>query len=118
MAVRGKKSVMYTPSKTVEYEQYVAEVASRYCIEPFNCKVTVNATFFFKPGPAPDIDNCLKALLDGMNKIAYTDDSLVRRVSCERKDVATDDEERTELIIKRWVPRKYKVSWRRRHEDI
>lgn len=84
----------YTPGKTVAYEGLIA-LAAREAMgsaEPFAGPVAIEATAVF-PIPAswskarkaaaqwhtskPDADNIVKALGDGLNNVAWRDDSQV-----------------------------------------
>lgn len=85
---------MYTPAETVAFETVVRQIAVERFPEPFTGPVKVTVMAFFQPpdswskkkrasligGPhtqKPDLDNCQKAILDGLNRIAFTDDSQV-----------------------------------------
>ena len=49
-------------------------------------------------GTMPDLDNCVKSIVDGLNKVAYEDDRQVVRILAERK---CDQVERAEVIVKK-----------------
>lgn len=71
---------------------------------PYDCAIVAKVTFVFPPLSSwnkvtkmlfesgaviyktskPDVDNCLKALFDGLNGIVFVDDSRVSRVLSEK----------------------------------
>lgn len=90
---------VYTPTKTMEYENRIKQAAwsamKRQSLEPTEKSVHLELAAYFpipkswtkkkkdqaingvlKPNK-PDIDNILKAVLDGCNKIVYIDDAQV-----------------------------------------
>lgn len=89
---------VYTPNKTAKYEKQIAKAytdAGGKCI-PADCYVSVNVSAFFpvpksyskkkredclerrlRPDKKPDMDNILKVVLDGLNRVAYEDDKQV-----------------------------------------
>lgn len=94
----GRSHTVYTPRKTVQYERQIAESyieAGGKCIAR-DCYVSVTVTAFFaipksytkgrrlackhnvnRPDKKPDMDNILKVVLDGLNRVAYEDDKQV-----------------------------------------
>lgn len=89
----------YTPDKTREYEQRIAEEYTRAGGEIMNGYITVEIYAVYKiptatsklrkeqmlrglikPVVKPDIDNVIKIVLDGLNKVAYHDDKQVTKV--------------------------------------
>ncbi len=105
---RGKSGniVTFTPKKTREYEQGVkalAQVAmmNRTLIEG-PVKVTITAIFNHKVKSGwhvsrPDLDNIVKAILDGLNGIVYADDTQVAELVASKK--YDDSEERVEVLV-------------------
>ena len=88
----------YTPKKTHDYEDEVAKMAkvAMGSSEPLETPVTVCVYVTFPIPPSyskkrteaclngseahtkrPDLDNCVKAITDGMNGIVYKDDSQI-----------------------------------------
>ena len=92
----------YTPKRSAQYESVVALVASAsYHGEPLDCPVLLEAIvlvkrplgLFRKKDPVgrirctkrPDLDNYLKALMDGVSKAGiWKDDSIVTRVEASK----------------------------------
>ena len=91
----------YTPKSTRDYEKLFADAWGD--MEPFTGPICVRVTAFFKPPASaskttradmitgkirptkkPDIDNILKAALDGLNGHAYKDDSQVVRIKAAK----------------------------------
>lgn len=91
----------YTPKKTHDYEFHVADCAKRAMasLEPLETPVivcvyvtyAVPASYSKKRREAclngiekhtkrPDLDNCIKAITDGMNGIVYKDDSQITTI--------------------------------------
>nr|DAE17478.1 MAG TPA: Endodeoxyribonuclease RusA [Siphoviridae sp. ctoRD1] len=102
-----KSGTAYTPSKTRDYERLIAsrfykfggaKVAGRVVVEIIAAfpvpkswtiqKKTDAVCGNVSPGK-PDIDNIQKAVLDGLNGVAYDDDSQVVDVHCRK--VYTDE---------------------------
>jgi len=88
---------VYTPKETVSFERTVAQIALPAFPQPMTgpIKVTIRATFqppqswskkkvaehLHRPHTQrPDLDNCAKALLDGLNRIAWADDGQVAEI--------------------------------------
>lgn len=92
---------VYTPKETVSFERQVGVIATQHFPSPLNgpVSVTIRATFetpksWSKKKTAelinrphtqtPDLDNCAKAIMDGMNRIAWDDDSQVARIDLKK----------------------------------
>lgn len=93
-----RSGVVYTPAKTAKYEKAIAKAytdSGGKCI-PADCYVSVTVCAFFpvpksyskkkredclerrlRPDKKPDMDNILKVVLDGLNRVAYEDDKQV-----------------------------------------
>ena len=88
----------FTPAKTRNYENVVKTFAAAAMngTEPIDAPVSVSVAVFIqppksfskkkmaralagvlRPGTRPDVDNYLKAVLDGMNRLVFRDDCLV-----------------------------------------
>ena len=84
---RLSKFAVYTPKKTLDYENLVAfEWKRRYKDLILKGAVKLDLVFVFKKAKSckktlhtqrPDIDNLEKAILDGLNKVAFVDDCQV-----------------------------------------
>lgn len=89
----------YTPTKTKEYEEAIKWAYKAAGGKLNGGYVAVNISAFYgipkattkkdreliergliKPAVKPDIDNVIKAVLDGLNGVAYSDDKQVVRV--------------------------------------
>ncbi len=98
-----KNGHAFTPQATRDYENLIAESFKAAGGELFDGYVTVNISAFYKipkattkekrgmiergllkPAVKPDIDNVIKAILDGLNGVAYHDDNQVIRVSAAK----------------------------------
>jgi len=76
----------YTPKATRDYEELVQQAASLAIAEPFTEPVFVYLSIYRKYRYRVDIDNITKAVMDGMNKVAYSDDFLVRKLFVDYQD--------------------------------
>lgn len=102
---------VYTPQKTLDFERLVAECV-RNC-KPIEGAVHVDIVAWFEPAKSwskkkreaalwtphtqrPDIDNLVKAILDGLNGCAFADDAQVAKITCVKK---WGDSARTEVTI-------------------
>ena len=110
-----------TPKNTKEYEKKVAMEYKRQNGQYFSREVPLEVHIeFFKKVPKsytkkdkkaiedgykqfiskPDIDNLIKSILDGLNGIAYEDDSQIVKVNATKK--YTFQEERAEIEVKEY----------------
>ena len=107
---RGRTVYLYTPPETVNYEQDVARLGRLVCGSPAAGPVELEIVLFFNPqarvkatggkrrrGPLPDLDNCVKSIVDGLNNVAYLDDRQLVRLLAERR---TAQAERAEVLIR------------------
>ena len=93
------KPIVYTPKKTARFEAKVAAMAQQYFPEPFRGAVGIRLKFLM-PRPKrlmrvrdpdgevphvsrPDLDNLEKAIIDGLNGVAFLDD---RQVYAKRSE--------------------------------
>ena len=102
----GASGCMYTPPETKQYENYIAHCFRLAGGQKIEGAVALSITMLFAipksmkkadkelckfneilPMKKPDIDNCLKAVMDALNKVAYNDDKQVT----------------SENVVKRWT---------------
>jgi len=92
---------VYTPKETVGFENSVGHIASQHFPEPIAGPVSVAIYATFEPAKSwskkkvaehinrphtqrPDLDNCAKAILDGLNRIAWGDDGQVSELTVRK----------------------------------
>ncbi len=81
------------------YKAHVGWKAKVKVKELFTGDLSVNITLYFKKkGRVGDVDNYAKAILDGLNKIAFTDDAQVQELFVRR--IFVDVNERAEVTIR------------------
>ena len=88
----------FTPGRTAAYERLVGwEARAAGVTAPYLGRVGIEVHFHLKGGRQGDLDNYLKAILDGLNGVAWRDDSQVWRIeaSIERQS----PEERADVRI-------------------
>lgn len=90
----------YTPKATRESQERIGWLF-RQSVGPYRPNSTssygVIAVFFCESGQRRDVDNMLKLVLDGLNKVAWDDDSQVSEVS--GRVVRRTPDPRTEVLI-------------------
>ncbi len=86
----------YTPERTKRYEELVGWRAKQVINTPLTGDVAVHMTIYASSKIQGDLDNYAKAILDGMNKIAYKDDKQICILSIQR---LSDKKERVEIEI-------------------
>lgn len=84
---KGGRTWSYTPKKVTNWENAIQEEAQKHFPEPFNGPVALSLAFYLKRPKnrrkenfvvtTPDMDNLEKAVLDGLNEVAYEDDKYV-----------------------------------------
>lgn len=92
---------MYTPAETVSFERKVGIIAAQQIKTPLvgPVRLTLWATFIppqswskkkteallHRPHTQkPDLDNCLKAVSDGLNRIAFADDGQIFEINARK----------------------------------
>lgn len=97
----GGHARMYTPGATVKFEATVRDIALQHFPQPLAGAVRLIVVATFVPPKSwskrkvaehlhrphaqkPDLDNCLKAISDGLNRVAFADDSQVAAVECRK----------------------------------
>lgn len=100
----GSKVRSYTPAKTRTAEEVMARSfrAAGGTLES-DSEVTFGVAVIFYNGTRQrrDVDNMLKLVLDGLNKVAWADDNQVVEVSGKKRYVDTREEARTEVSVYR-----------------
>ena len=91
---KGGAPVTYTPFKTRKYEQEIKTLAqvAMFGKEMLEGPVRVTITAYFghktKTGyhtSRPDLDNVVKAILDGLNGVVFEDDAAVAEIVASKK---------------------------------
>ena len=114
----SKSASMYTPLETKQYEDYIAHCFRISGGQKIEGAVKLNITMLFAipksmkkadkelckfnevlPQKKPDVDNCLKAVMDGLNGVAYEDDKQVTSGNVVKR--WTTGVERLEIEIER-----------------
>ena len=78
---RGGRSRAFTPKATRDWEQQVGWAALAAGVRQAEGDVALDLTFRRKGRRRADLDNMIKACLDGLNGIAYSDDYQVVALS-------------------------------------
>ena len=97
----GKGGCVYTPTATKKYERAVANWAlvCRPRIWRLDWPIAVEVSCYFSDERCHDIDNVLKAVMDGMNGVLYHDDSQVVSASVSKAIDRSDP--RVEVRVRR-----------------
>lgn len=99
---RGLKSRTYTPAKTKAAEEAVAwrfKAAGGRFNPDGEATYAVDMTFYNGTRQRRDVDNMIKLVLDGLNGVAWVDDTQVMEVSA-RKRFTDRESARTEVEIR------------------
>jgi Holliday junction resolvase RusA-like endonuclease len=100
----------FTPRRTQEYERAIQALGSLHCGQAWRLdgSYRLGVVFVFATHRRRDVDNCLKAVLDGLNGVAWRDDSQVVSATCSkvflpprRLGLGGSQGERTEITIER-----------------
>lgn len=92
---------VYTPAATVSFERTVGQIAALHFPDPITGPVSVEIIATFETPASwsakkraatihrphtqrPDLDNCQKAILDGLNRIAFADDGQVAQITARK----------------------------------
>ncbi len=105
---KGGRTWSFTPKKVADWEKRVKEEAVKHFAEPFEGPVALTLGFHMKRPKSrrkdnfvettPDLDNLEKAVLDGLNGVAYTDDRLVV-VKSAAKLYVREGEPRVSVVV-------------------
>lgn len=98
LGIRGRRSYIYTPESTVEYERTVALFSRQHYPKPVQGPVAVTVRIYMGCRGRGDIDNYVKAILDGLNGVAFQDDRQVVHLDASFVGCAKG-EERVEIEI-------------------
>jgi len=92
----GRGGNVYTPKRTREYEELVGWYAKQCIPKPLKGDIELHIKVYVKNNVFPDIDNIAKAIMDGLNGVAYRDD---RQVVCLSVQRIKGREERVEIEL-------------------
>ena len=96
---RNASGVWYTPTRTKRYEAKVAWCArSAGLSAPLTGPVRLEILLWLSDRRRRDVDNIAKSIVDGLNRIAWADDSQVTSLTISRAGVDRD-RPRTEVTI-------------------
>lgn len=102
------KVVTFTPQKTKNYEQEIATTAQcamfGKTLMEGPVKVEIKAFFHHKTKEGfhvsrPDLDNIVKAILDGLNGVVFQDDAAVAMLLASKQYVNDEAQERVEVVV-------------------
>lgn len=74
----------------LEYKEKIGWFAQKSGVTKIDTDIEVECRFFINGGREPDIDKLVKAILDGLNGIAWSDDSKVKRIIAEKLGSKTE----------------------------
>ena len=94
----GKNGNLYTPKATREYEKAVGWAARQVFSNPYDGPIELILKIYIM-ARAGDLDNYIKSICDGLNGIAWQDDSQVTRI---RADLVIHKKamERAEVLVR------------------
>jgi Holliday junction resolvase RusA-like endonuclease len=106
---KGGRTWSYTPKRVTAWEKLVKEEAGKHFDEPFDCPVALTLGFYLSRPKSrrkdnfvtttPDLDNLEKALLDGLNEVAYSDDRLVVVKNSAKMYVRPGETPRVSVVV-------------------
>jgi Holliday junction resolvase RusA-like endonuclease len=106
---KGGRTWSYTPKKVTVWEKQIREEAEKHFDEPFECPVALTLSFYLNRPKSrrkenyvvttPDLDNLEKAMLDGLNEVAYADDKLVVVKSSAKMYVRPGEAPRVSVVV-------------------
>lgn len=114
-ASRSGKVITYTPKTTASFENLVKLKAENKFKRPLDGAIGLAIRFYLprpqrmiwktRPMPEvccdkrPDIDNLAKAIIDGLNGIAFKDDGQIADLHITKKYHAGDGEPKTVIMV-------------------
>jgi len=99
---RKSKWVSRQAQRYLAYKDDVGWAARDVCPEPLGGPLAVRVVAYIAGERVPDVDNLGKAILDGMNGVAFGDDSQVAALTVIRRTVTRGTEQRAEVEIEPW----------------
>lgn len=78
----GNNGKLYTPKPTREYEKAVGWAAKQVFVNPYDGPIELILKIYLM-ARAGDLDNYIKSICDGLNGIAWRDDSQVTRIRAD-----------------------------------
>lgn len=106
----------FTPNDTISYENWIRYCYREQCGEMLEGSIKAKIFVYYKipksytkkrvelirkgkehPCKTPDIDNCIKIILDALNGVAYRDDKQIVEVTAIKK--WTEGTERIEFLL-------------------
>lgn len=93
----GRNGNVYTPRKCRDYEEAVGWAARQVFKNPYDGPVELQVKVYLN-SKSGDLDNYIKAISDGLNGVAWRDDSQVFRI---KADMVVNDgvTERAEVLV-------------------
>jgi len=76
---------VYTPARTRDYQRAIWASALAAGMRPTRELVSVDLVFYLSTPTRCDLDNLVKAVLDGLKGAAYHDDRQVVRLTAEKR---------------------------------
>ena len=105
---KGGRTWSFTPKNVAEWEKQLKEEAQKHFPEPMEGPVSLTIGFYISRPKSrrhenycpttPDLDNLEKAVLDGLNGVAYVDDRYVV-VKSAAKLYVRGDEPRVHVVV-------------------
>jgi len=113
--VNKKTGIVYTPQRTKSFETLIREIAYEKFKEPYDGPVSLSISFYFSRPKSktykrkknllefkttrPDLDNLIKSTIDGLNGIAFKDDSQIVMLTAKKFICGENDKPHTEIVI-------------------
>lgn len=96
----GRGGRVFTPPETLEYEARVREAVEAVFDKPLEGDdLAVLITVYVKGKNHADLDNYVKSILDGCNRVAYIDDKQIKHIEAHLIFVSDKADERVEIHI-------------------
>jgi Holliday junction resolvase len=80
---RSIKSRIYLSSRLRDFQKKIS--AALHDKPNILGPVSLDITFYFTDKRSRDLDNLLKPLIDGLKNVVIEDDSLIYRITCEKR---------------------------------